>query len=362
MTTAGATPRVEEFGRLADGTSIQAVSLDNRRGVSVRLISLGATVQSLQVPGRDGVLADIVLGCPDVSGYIDDPQFFGATIGRFGNRIGKGRFTLDGVEHQVPATDGPNALHGGVTGYDRHVWEIARVSAAGEPAGVVFRRISPDGEEGFPGTLTVEATYRLDDEGLTLEYEATTDGTTVLNLTNHSYFNLAGVESGRSALDHVLLIDADAITPVDRTMIPTGEVQPVDGTPFDFRTPAVIGSRIRDARSQQLAFGPGYDHNFVLRAGVTAQPEFAVRIEDPVSGRVLEIATTEPGVQFYSGNFLDGTTLGKGMQLYRQGDGLCFETQHFPDSPNHSNFPSTRLDPGQTFRSTTVWRFTTSGT
>lgn len=361
MTTTGAAPQVESFGRLADGTAVQAVSLHNRHGVSVRLISLGATVQSLRVPGRDGTVADIVLGCSDVSGYIDDPQFFGATIGRFGNRIGKGRFTLDGVEHQVPARDGPNALHGGANGYDKHVWEIARLSAPGEPGCVVFRRISPDGEEGFPGTLTVEASYRLDDDGLTLEYEATTDRPTVLNLTNHSYFNLAGVESGRSALDHVLWIDADAITPVDRTMIPTGEILPVEGTPFAFRTPTVIGSRIRDASDQQLAAGPGYDHNYVLRAGVTAQPEVAVRIEYPVSGRVLEIATTEPGVQFYSGNFLDGTTLGKGMQLYRQGDGLCFETQHFPDSPNHPHFPSTRLDPGQTFRSTTVWRFTTSG-
>ncbi len=349
------------FGTLADGTAVEAVVLRNRGGTTARLIGFGAALQSLRVPDRHGRLDDVVLGYATLEDYVAHPQYFGATIGRYGNRIAGGRFALDGRTAQVPATDGPNALHGGVHGFDQRPWEIETVSGPGEPAHVTFRRISPDGEEGFTGRLEVRASYTLgEDDTLTLDYAATTDAPTVVNLTNHSFFNLGGEDSGRTALDHLVTIHADAFTPVDDTMIPTGEIRPVAGSAMDFRTPTAIVARIRDGAERQIVLGRGYDHNYVLRGGVTAEPRPAVHAWDPVSGRVLEIATTEPGVQFYSGNFLDGTRTGKGGKLYRQGDGLCFETQHFPDAPNHPTFPSTRLDSGQTFRSRTVWRFTTS--
>lgn len=348
------------FGRLDDGTAVEAVVLRNRRGMTARLIGYGAALQSLHVPDRHGRLDDVVLGYATLGEYVGHPQYFGATIGRYGNRIANGRFVLDGRTVQVPATDGPNALHGGVHGFDARVWEVDAVSGPGGPAQVAFRRTSPDGEEGFPGRLEIRATYTLDEEALTLDYLATADAPTVVNLTNHSFFNLCGEGSGRGALDHLVTIHADAFTPVNETMIPTGEIRPVDGGAMDFRSPTPVVARIRDGAEPQLVLGRGYDHNYVLRGGVTAEPRPAVRACDPVSGRVLEISTTEPGVQFYSGNFLDGTRTGKSGLLYRQGDGLCFETQHFPDAPNHPTFPSTRLDPGQTHRSRTVWRFTTS--
>ncbi len=349
------------FGRLADGTEIGAVRLTNAGGMVARVIGWGAALQSLHVPDRAGTLADVVLGYDALADYVDHLQFFGATIGRLANRIAGGRFSVDGRACQVPPTDGGNALHGGVAGFDARAWAVAEISGDALPASVTFRRTSPDGEEGFPGTMSIAATYSLsDDNVLTLEYVATTDSPTVVNLTNHTFFNLSGATEGRTALDHRIRISADSITPVDAQLIPTGELQPVEGTAFDFRTPIAIGSRVRDGRDGQIVRGRGYDHNYVLRGGVTAQPKPAVRIEDPASGRVLEIETTEPGLQFYSGNFLDGTKIGKGGLLYRQGDGLCFETQHFPNSPNEPGFPSTRLDPGQTFRSRTLWRFTTS--
>ena len=349
----------EEFGRLDDGTAIEAVVLRNRRGMTARLIGYGAALQSLQVPDRNGRLDDVVLGYATLAEYVEHPQYFGATIGRYGNRIAGGRFVLDGRTVQVPATDGPNALHGGVHGFDARAWQIDAVSSPDEPAQVRFRRTSPDGEEGFPGRLEISAGYTLDEDSLTLDYVATTDAPTVLNLTNHSFFNLGGEPAGRSALDHLVTIHADAFTPVDDTMIPLGDIRPVAGTAMDFTAPAAVIARIRDGSERQIVLGRGYDHNYVLRGGVTAEPKPAVRVEDPASGRVLEISTTEPGVQFYSGNFLNGTRTGKSGLLYRQGDGLCFETQHYPDAPNHPMFPSTRLDPGQTFRSRTVWRFTT---
>ncbi len=351
----------EGFGSLADGTAVEAVVLRNRNGMAARLIGFGAALQSLHVPDRQGRLADVVLGYATLADYVDHPQFFGATIGRYGNRIAGGRFVLDGRTVQVPVTDGPNALHGGVHGFDQRAWEVGTLSGPGEPAYVSFRRISPDGEEGFPGRVEVHAGWTLgEDDTLTLDYAATTDAPTVVNLTNHSYFNLGGEGSGRSALDHLVTIHADGFTAVDDTMIPTGEIRPVVGSAMDFTAPVAVGARVRDGAEPQLVLGRGYDHNYVLRGGVTAEPRPAVRVADPVSGRVLEISTTEPGVQFYSGNFLDGTRTGKAGLLYRQGEGLCFETQHFPDAPNHPTFPSTRLDPGQTFRSRTVWRFTTS--
>ena len=353
----------EPFGLLADGTPIRAIRLSNASGMSVRLISWGATVQSLHVPDRAGTIADVVLGYGAIADYVDHPQFFGATIGRCANRIADGRFILDGRAYEVPVTDGGNALHGGVSGFDARVWEVAEPSGPERPARVTFRRTSPDGEEGFPGTLQVEVTYSLgDDNTLTLDYTATSDAPTVVNLTNHSFFNLVGEAEGRSALDHLVRIEADGITPVDDRLIPTGEIRPIEGTSLDFRAPVAVVSRVRDGHDAQIVRGRGYDHNFVLRGGVAASPRLAARIEDPVSGRILEIETTEPGLQFYSGNFLDGTKVGKSGWLYRQGDGLCFETQHFPNSPNEPGFPSTRLDPGQTFRSRTVWRFTTSRT
>lgn len=351
----------EDFGRLADGTVVEAVVLRNRHGTTARLIGFGAALQALHVPDRHGRLDDVVLGYATLAEYVDHPQYFGATIGRYGNRIAGGRFVLDGRTVQVPATDGPNALHGGVHGFDGRAWEVETVSGPGEPAHVTFRRTSPDGEEGFPGQLEVRVGYTLgEDDTLTLDYLASTDAPTVVNLTNHSFFNLCGENSGRTALDHLVTIHADAFTPVDDSMIPTGELRAVEGTAMGFGVPTAIVARIRDGSERQLVLGRGYDHNYVLRGGVSAEPKPAVRVEDPASGRVLEISTTEPGVQFYSGNFLDGTRTGKSGKLYRQGDGLCFETQHYPDAPNHPMFPSTRLDPGQTFRSRTVWRFTTS--
>ncbi len=350
----------EGFGTLGDGTAIEAVVLRNRRGTTARLIGFGAALQSLHVSDRHGRLDDVVLGYATLAEYVEHPQYFGATIGRYGNRLAGGRFVLDGAV-RVPATDGANALHGGVRGFDQRRWEIETLSGPGEVPHVTFRRISPDGEEGFPGRLDVCAGYTLgEDDTLTLDYTATTDAPTVINLTNHSFFNLCGENSGRSALDHLVTIHADAFTPVDATMIPTGEIRPVAGTAMDFTAAVAVVERIRDGSERQLVLGRGYDHNYVLRGGVTPEPRPAVRVEDPISGHVLEIATTEPGVQFYSGNFLDGTRTGKAGLLYRQGDGLCFETQHFPDAPNHPTFPSTRLDPGQTFRSRTVWRFTIS--
>ena len=351
----------EGFGILGDGTAVEAVVLRNGRGTTARLIGFGAALQSLHVPDRHGRLDDVVLGYATLAEYVEHPQYFGATIGRYGNRLAGGRFVLDGRTVQVPATDGPNALHGGVHGFDQRCWEIETLSGPGEVPHVAFRRTSPDGEEGFPGRLFVRAGYTLgEDDTLTLDYAAATDASTVVNLTNHSFFNLCGEGSGRSALDHLVTIHADAFTPVDGTMIPTGEIRPVSGTAMDFTAAGGGVARIRDGAEPQLVLGRGYDHTFVLRGGVAPEPRPAVRVEDPRSGRVLEIATTEPGVQFYSGNFLDGTRTGKAGLLYRQGDGLCFEAQHFPDAPNHPTFPSTRLDPGQTFRSRTVWRFTTS--
>jgi aldose 1-epimerase len=345
---------VARFGALDDGTVVEEVTL--RAGnLTARVMTYGATLRTLDVPDRDGHTADIVLGYATLAEYLARPQFFGATIGRYANRLRDGRFTLDGTAHQVPATDGPNALHGGTRGFDKHNWMVAALT----DRSVTLRRTSPDGEEGFPGTLDIDVTYALTDDALGIHFAASTDRPTVVNLTNHTYFNLAGEGSG-TALDHVVAIAADAITPVDATLIPTGAILPVAGTALDFRDPHPIAARIRDAGCEQLALARGYDHNFVLRGGLAPTPREAVQVREPTTGRVLTISTTEPGVQFYSGNFLDATTSGKSGRVYRQGDGIAFETQHFPDSPNHDQFPTTRLDPGATFRSTTIWRFFTS--
>ena len=348
--------RRERFGVLEDGTAIEAVTLTNSRGLSARVITLGATLQSLVVPGRDGTGDDVVLGYDTAAEYLAKPNYFGATVGRFANRIAGGRFELDGRQYALETNDGPNHLHGGVRGFDKRVWTIRSVES-GPEASVTLAYRSPDREGGYPGNLDVTATYSLsDDNALTITYRATTDRPTIANITNHALFNLAGEQAATDAMDQLLTFHASAYTPVDETLIPTGELRPVAGTPFDFRTPTAIGARIRDGRDAQILIGHGYDHNFVIDGTVgTLRP--ALRLEDPVSGRVMEMSATAPGVQFYSGNFLDGTVVGKNGRVYRQGDGLAFEPQTYPDAPNRPDFPSARLDPGETYVNAMVLRF-----
>ena len=340
------------FGKLADGTAVESYTLRNAHGIEVRAITYGAIIVSLRVPDRAGAFGDVVLGHDDLSGYVDKPAYFGAVVGRYGNRIAKGRFTLDGKTYTLATNNGPNHLHGGVRGFDKVVWK-ADPPAAGATS-VTLRYTSPDGEEGYPGTLNARVTYTLTDKDeLTFEYSATTDKATPINLTQHSYFNLG--TPGSDILGHELTLEADRYTPVDATLIPTGQLAPVSGTPFDFRKPTAIGARIGQD-DEQLKRGGGYDHNFVL-SGTGQGLRRAVRLADPGSGRTMEILTTEPGVQFYTGNFLDGTIKGKGGVVYKYRSGLCLETQHFPDSPNQPSFPSTILRPGKEYRSKTVLVF-----
>ncbi|MFT4090979.1 MAG: aldose epimerase family protein [Asticcacaulis sp.] len=352
-----ATATTEDFGALADGTKVQAIVLKNNKGVSARVISYGATLQALHAPDRKGEVADITIGYDDLKGYVDTPQYLGVTVGRYANRIAKGKFTLDGKEYTLATNNGPNALHGGLKGWDKVNWTVKSVKdggAAGE-ASVTFTYTSPDGEEGYPGKVIAEVTYSLNENNdLTVSYKATTDKPTVVNLTNHALFNLGGIHSGRSALDAKLQLEADGYLPTDETAIPYGHIAPVAGTPFDFTKPAVINERVRDARDPQILIGLGIDHNYVLRGGVTKTPRLAVTLTDEASGRGLKILTTEPGIQMYTGNFLDGKIPGKNGQVTRMGDAVAFEAQHFPDSPNQPSFPSTRLNPGQTYTQTTV--------
>lgn len=352
-----ATATQAPFGTTPDGVPVAAVTLAGAHGISARIITYGAALQALEVPDRTGHADDVVLGYPDLAGYLERPQFFGATIGRYANRIAGAAFELDGVRYALAANNGANTLHGGRKGFDKVVWTIADVSNEPE-ASVTLTYVSPDGEEGFPGTVNVRVVYALsDDDRLTIRYEATTDRPTIINLSNHSYFNLAGLDAGRSGLDQSLMIDADAFLPVDAEQIPTGELRPVAGTPFDFRQSRRIGARIRDAGDSQLMTGRGYDHNFVLNAGATETAKLAARLSDPVSGRVMELFTTEPGLQLYSGNHFNGTVVGKGNRTLRQSDGIALEPQKFPDSPNRPEFPSARLDPGETYRHTSYFRF-----
>jgi len=341
------------FGTTRDRKAIEIYTLTNAHALEMRVITYGGIITSLKVPDRAGHFGDIVLGFDTIDGYLKDPPYFGALIGRYGNRIAKGQFTLEGKTYTLATNNGPNHLHGGIKGFDKVLWDAVPGDDA-NGVSVTLSRTSPDGEEGYPGNLHATVRYTLTDKNeLAIDYRATTDRATPVNLTQHSYFNLS--DTADDILAHELTIHATRYTPVDATLIPTGELAAVEGTPFDFRKATAIGARI-GIENVQLKNGGGYDHNWVLdRSGSGLQP--AARLVDPKSGRTLEVATTEPGLQFYSGNFLDGTITGKGGRAYRHRTGLCLETQHFPDSPNHPNFPSTILRPGQTYSSQTVFTF-----
>jgi aldose 1-epimerase len=353
-------PRIEKqsFGKTADGTEVFLYTLKNASGMQVKITNFGGRITTVEVPDRNKKIDDVVLGFDNVEGYTSGAAagaYFGAIIGRYANRLAHGTFTLDGHTYHIPTNEGANMLHGGKIGFDKKVWEAKEISVQGLPA-LELHYLSPDGQEGFPGNLNVTVRYSLDNkDGLHLDYTATTDKPTVLNLTNHSYFNLEGAGS-QTILNERLTIDADRYTPIDSTLIPTGAIDSVAGTPLDFRKATVIGSRIND-NNEQLKLAKGYDFNFVLNHPGDLS-KVAVKVEDPKSGRVMEVFTTQPGVQFYTGNFLNGSVHGIGG-TYGHRSALCLETQHFPDSPNHTNFPSTVLRPGQTFRSTTIYRFST---
>ncbi|MDQ2711142.1 MAG: galactose mutarotase [Acidobacteriota bacterium] len=347
----------QDFGKTPDGKEVSLYTLKNSAGMEVKITNYGGTVESIKVKDRNGKFDDVALGFANLEGYTQklNTAYFGALIGRYGNRIARGTFSLDGKTYHIPTNDGPNMLHGGTVGFNKRVWDAKDISTADTPA-LELHYLSPDGEQGFPGNLDVTVRYSLDkDNGLHLDYSAKTDKDTVLNLTNHSYFNLLGAGSA-TVLTHKVMIDADRFTPVNSTLIPTGELASVSGTPFDFRKPTDIGARI-GVRSEQLKFGKGYDQNFVLNHGGDLS-KVAARVTEPKSGRMLEVYTTQPGLQFYSGNFLEGNMTGIGG-VYRHRSAFCMETQHFPDSPNHPNFPTTVLHPGEQFQQSTVYRFST---
>jgi aldose 1-epimerase len=346
------------FDALPDGAAVAAVDLSNSTGMSVRVIALGAAIQSLRVPDRDGRCADVVLGFASPAEYLAQTQYLGATVGRYANRIARGRFELDGRPYALDTNEAPHHLHGGFRGFDKALWSIDSITS-GPEARVVLSHLDADGSGGYPGELRVTAAYTLNTRNeLTIEYRAATSKATIVNLTHHGYFNLAGEGSDRDVLGHRLAIAAERYTPVDATSIPTGELRRVAGTAFDFREPRTIGERIRDGREPQLCIGRGYDHNFVVE-GEPGVLRAAARLEEPSSGRALDIFATAPGLQFYSGNFLRGSVVGKTGRLYRQGDGLCLEPQLYPDSPNRPEFPSARLDPHDEYVTTMALRFST---
>jgi aldose 1-epimerase len=350
--------RISSFGTTADGRPIALFTLSSADGLEVQLTNYGARIISLKTPDRDGRIDDIVLGFDDLAGYLGDTSYFGAVVGRYGNRIARGRFALDGNTYRLAINNGPNSLHGGLRGFDKVVW-TSKTFQNHDGAGVTLEYTSVDMEEGYPGNLRARVDYTLtDDNALSVDYRATTDRPTPVNLTQHTYWNLSG-SARRDILDHELTINAVSMTPVDATLIPTGEIAPVAGTPFDFRTPTTIGARVDEPGDDQLRHGGGYDHNFVLDRGNAAAGELfhAAHVADGSSGRTLDIVTTEPGLQFYSGNFLDGSISGKAGSVYRHRYGMALETQHYPDSPNHPNFPSTILRPGEKYESRTVFRF-----
>jgi aldose 1-epimerase len=341
----------EPFGQAA-GQPVDIYTLTNANGVEARIMTYGGRVVSFKAPDRSGKLADVMLGCDTLDCYLANDPYFGSIVGRYGNRIGKGRFVLKGKEFTLPKNDGENTLHGGIKNFSRVVWK-AREAKSHDGVALSLSYLSKDGEEGFPGNLSVTVLYTLTDKNeLRIDYTATTDKTTVVNLTNHSYFNLAGAGN---ILNHEIMINAGRFTPVDSGLIPTGELRSVKGTPMDFTTPTAIGARV-DGPYEQLVVGRGYDHNWVLDSG-GGKLALAARVYEPVTGRVLEVYTTEPGMQFYSGNFLDGSITGKGGQVYQKRSGFCLETQHFPDSPNKPGFPTTELEPGRTYKTTTIYKF-----
>lgn len=346
----------QPFGATSEGP-VQVWRLTNRHGMRVRILTYGGIIQTVDVPDRRGRLANVTLGFDNLDDYVTKSPYFGCITGRYANRIARGRFTLDGTTYRLPINNDPNSLHGGTVGFDKHIW-ATEPFRRGHDVGLVMTFTSPHGDQGYPGTLATAVTYTLTDgNAIRMDYRATTTRATVVNLTNHAYWNLAGEGSG-SIEDHRLRLKASRYTPVDATLIPTGAIDPVAGTPMDFRRPTAVGARIRDD-FRQLVIGRGYDHNWVLdrRGPIGKGLEPAARLADRSSGRVLSVLTTEPGIQFYAGNFLDGTLVGTSGRMYRQGDGLALETQHFPDSPNHPDFPSTVLRPGRVYRTTTVYQF-----
>jgi aldose 1-epimerase len=345
---------VTDFGTMPDGIAVKAYTLKNSNDVEMTVINYGGIIVSLKTPDRNGAFDDIVLGYDSLSGYIKSSPYFGALIGRYGNRIANGKFSLDGVEYKLAQNNDANHLHGGIKGFDKVFWEI---TPGADSTSLLLTYKSADGEEGYPGNLSVEVTYTLTDNNeLKIDYKATTDKPTIVNLTQHSYFNLAG-SNAKDILGHTLVINADAFLPVDKTLIPTGERRAVKGTPFDFTTPHLIGERINE-KDQQLQFGLGYDHCWVLNNNYdSATVSHVATLSDSTTGRVLEVYTNEPGLQFYSGNFLDGTLKGKTGKVYEYRSGLCLETQHFPDSPNKKDFPSVVLLPGQTYTTSTMYSF-----
>jgi aldose 1-epimerase len=358
MAAHAADARRETFGSMPDGSKVDAVVLSNGHGMQARIIALGASIQSLATPDRNGKSANIALGYSSLADYLSNPQYFGATVGRYANRIAKGKFTLDGHAYSVPVNNGVNSLHGGSKGFDKVLWTVGEVKHDAGKASVTLSYESPDGDMGYPGKLTAMVTYTLDEQNrLSIDYRASTDKTTIVNLSNHAYWNLSGEGSG-SVMDHRLTIAGDAYLPVDAGSIPTGEIRNVAGTPFDFRQAKPIGRDIR-TNDTQLLNGHGYDHNWVISKDEAPALRMVARVEDPASGRVLTLKSSKPGLQFYSGNFLDGTTVGTGGHVYRQGDAFVLEPQLYPDTPNQASFGSARLEPGHEYRNLIVYEFTT---
>ena len=347
---------LKQFGKLNDTTSTMVYTLKNENGMTVSITNFGGHILSINVPDRDGKYADITHSCDSLEQYVKGVPFFGPIVGRYGNRIGNGQFTLDGKTYTLAKNNGPNSLHGGKQGFDKKLWAATIIDGA-EPS-LKLNYTSPDMEEGYPGTLSVEVIYSLlKDNSLKIEYKATTDKATVVNLTNHAYFNLAGADGKNNILDHELTLAADKITPVDATLIPTGELMPVANTPFDFQKATKIGARIDDSTHEQIKFGGGYDHCWVF-ADSTKNMKLGATVYEPTSGRVMEMYTTEPAVQFYTGNFLNGSVIGKGGKIsYGKRSGFCLETQHYPDSPNKPQFPTTVLKPGETYSTSTIYKF-----